>query len=163
MIGVPATPAIAAATAAGIVHTVHKYRHDRRASSFGDEAAEHLARELGTDPRQIFKTIVLTTGSQLAVAVVPVPDRVSTKAVAAAVGAARAELADPQQVQKVTGYVLGGVSPLGQKRRLPTVIDESALTWPTVFCSAGRRGLEIELAPVDLVSLTDAIVTPITA
>jgi len=160
---VSATPAITAATTAGVVHTVHKYRHDRRASSFGDEAVEYLARELGTDPQRVFKTIVLTTGSQLAVAVVPVPQRVSPKAVAAAIGAARAELADRAQVQKVTGYVLGGVSPLGQKRRLPTVVDASAMTWPTVFCSAGRRGLEIELAPADLVSLTDAMVTTITA
>ncbi|WP_188489484.1 Cys-tRNA(Pro) deacylase [Williamsia phyllosphaerae] len=161
-----ATPAITALDRAGVSHTVHRYRSDPRAGSFGDEAVDQLAESLGVEAGQVFKTLVIsvpgagTTG--LAVAVIPVPQRLSLKAAAAALGVSKAEMAKPDDVQRSTGYVLGGVSPIGQRTLLPTVVDSSARTWPRVLCSGGRRGLEIELSPTDLIALTAAVVAPIT-
>lgn len=141
---------------------MHTYKHDPRADSYGTEAVDALTAELGLAAEQIFKTLVieLTTGS-LAVAVLPVPNTLSLKAAAAALGASKASMADKTRAEKTTGYVLGGISPLGQRKPLPTVVDASALSWNRVLCSAGRRGLEIELAPADLVRLTSAVTAPV--
>ncbi|MCX4092226.1 aminoacyl-tRNA deacylase [Nocardia sp. alder85J] len=161
------TPAIRALTQAGVAHRVHSYPHDPRSDSYGAEAVAALATQLQVTDRQIFKTLVieLTGGpirtARLAVAVVPVPCSLSLKAVATALGAAKAAMADRAAAERTTGYVLGGISPLGQKRALPTVVDRSALDWDRVLCSAGRRGLEIELAPADLVRLAAAVTAPI--
>ncbi|MEV6429428.1 Cys-tRNA(Pro) deacylase [Nocardia sp. NPDC051463] len=158
------TPAIRTLTKAGVAHHVHAYPHDPRADSYGTEAVDALAGELGLDAAQIFKTLVLelSTGT-LAVAVLPVPNMLSLKAAAAALGAPKAAMADKAKAERVTGYVLGGISPLGQRKLLPTVVDASALTWDRVLCSAGRRGLEIEVAPGDLVRLTNAVTAPVTS
>ncbi|NNH69667.1 Cys-tRNA(Pro) deacylase [Nocardia uniformis] len=158
------TPAIRALTQANIDHRVHSYRHDSRSDSYGAEAVSALAEQLGVGPEQIFKTLVIDLGSGgLAVAVLPVPHTLSLKAAAAALGGGKAAMADRAKAERTTGYVLGGISPLGQKKRLPTVIDESALRWDRVLCSAGKRGLEIELAPADLVALTGAVTAPVAA
>jgi Cys-tRNA(Pro)/Cys-tRNA(Cys) deacylase len=146
------TPAIAAAKQAGIDFTVHEYEHDPAAASYGLEAAE----KVGADPARVFKTLVASLDGALAVACVPVESQLDLKAFGK-----RAELADRRRAEAATGYVVGGISPLGQRRRLPTHIDTSALEHSTVFVSAGRRGLEIELAPADLVELTGASVRPI--
>ncbi|MFC9894050.1 Cys-tRNA(Pro) deacylase [Nocardia sp. NPDC127579] len=158
------TPAIRTLTQARVAHRVHAYTHDPRSDSYGTEAVDALGAELGVRPEQIFKTLVLelSTGT-LAVAVLPVPNTLSLKAAAAALGAPKAVMADKSKAEKTTGYVLGGISPLGQRKRLPTVVDTSALTWDRMLCSAGRRGLEIELAPPELVRLTGAVTAPITA
>jgi Cys-tRNA(Pro)/Cys-tRNA(Cys) deacylase len=141
------TPATRAAKAAGITYTLHEYDHDPRADSYAGEAAEVL----GLDPRRVFKTLVVSVGDDLAVAIVPAADQLDLKAVGK-----RAAMADMVRAEKVTGYVAGGISPLGQRKRLPTFLDESANEHDTIFVSAGRRGLEIELAPADLVALTGA-------
>ena len=146
------TPATRAAKAAGITYTLHEYDHDPRAESYAGEAAEVL----GLDPGRVFKTLVVSVGDELAVAIVPAAGQLDLKAVGK-----RAAMADTARAEKVTGYVAGGISPLGQRRALPTFVDESALAFATVFVSAGRRGLEIELAPTDLVALTKATVKPI--
>ncbi|QIS15196.1 Cys-tRNA(Pro) deacylase [Nocardia arthritidis] len=157
-----ATPAITALTKAGVAHRVHEYKHDPRSDSYGAEAVDALAAELGVGPAQIFKTLVIELGTgALAVAVLPVPNTLSLKAAAAALGASKASMADKTKAERTTGYVLGGISPLGQRKQLPTVIDESALSWDRMLCSAGRRGLEIELAPADLVRLTAAVTAPV--
>ncbi|GAA5041489.1 Cys-tRNA(Pro) deacylase [Nocardia callitridis] len=159
-----ATPAIRALTDATVSHRVHTYRHDARAESYGAEAVEALATELRCSPAQIFKTLVLElAGGGLAVAVLPVPTRLSLKAAAAALGATKATMADKAKAERGTGYVLGGISPLGQRKALPTVIDSSALEWDRVLCSAGKRGMEIELAPGDLVRLTAAVTARVTS
>ncbi|MGW0325103.1 Cys-tRNA(Pro) deacylase [Nocardia sp. NPDC055165] len=156
------TPAIKALS--GIAHTVHSYSHDPRADSYGDEAVDALGDELGVRAEQIFKTLVIELSSgTLAVAVLPVPARLSLKAAAAALGAPKASMADKTKAERTTGYVLGGVSPLGQRKKLPTVVDASALDWDRVLCSAGKRGLEIELAPADLVRACAAVTAPITS
>ncbi len=161
-----ATPAISVLERAGVSHTVHRYRSDPRAGSYGDEAVDKLAESLGVDAGQVFKTLVISVSGAgatgLAVAVIPVPERLSLKAAAAALGMSKAEMAKPDAVQRSTGYVLGGVSPLGQRTPLPTVVDSSAQTRPSMLCSGGRRGLEIELSPTDLIALTAAVVAPIT-
>ncbi|WP_327141809.1 Cys-tRNA(Pro) deacylase [Nocardia sp. NBC_01327] len=152
------TPAIKALVQAKVEHLVHAYPHDPRSDSYGAEAVEALAAELGVSAEQIFKTLVIELGSGgLAVAVLPVPAKLSLKAAAAALGAGKAVMADRAKAERTTGYVLGGISPLGQKKRLPTVIDESALGFDRILCSAGKRGLEIELAPAELVRLTSAV------
>lgn len=151
------TPATARLDQAKVAYTLHPYIHDARAESYGDEAAAAL----GVDPRRIFKTLIATVDGKLVCAVVPVAAMLSLKALAAAVGGKRAELAEPAQAQRATGYVLGGISPLGHKTRIPVVIDESALGFPSVFVSAGKRGLQVELAPAELVSLTAATTTPV--
>ena len=162
------TPAIRAATQAEVAHRVHTYPHDPRTDSFGAEAVSALAERLGVQAGQIFKTLVIELSggsgvSGLAVAVLPVPSTLSLKAAAAALGASKAVMADKSKDERTTGYVLGGISPLGQKRALPTVVDSSALEWDRMLCSAGRRGLEIELAPRDLGRLTKAVTAPVTA
>ena len=141
------TPAIVAAERAGIPFTVHEYEHDPRASSFGLEAAE----KLGLDAASVFKTLAVDVDGTLTVAVVPVEAHLDLGALGK-----RARLADVKAAERATGYVHGGISPLGQRRRLPTVVDDSALTFETIHVSAGRRGLELELAPHDLVTLTGA-------
>jgi Cys-tRNA(Pro)/Cys-tRNA(Cys) deacylase len=162
MAGVP-TPAIRVLTQAKVDYRVHAYAHDPRTDSYGAEAVYALADELGVEPEQIFKTLVieLSTG-ELAVAALPVPRTLSLKSAAAALGAPKATMADKAKAERATGYVVGGISPLGQKRALPTVLDESALRLDRVLCSAGRRGLEIELGPSDLVRLTKAVIAPVT-
>ncbi|UCM87355.1 Cys-tRNA(Pro) deacylase [Streptomyces marincola] len=152
------TPATAAATRAGIAFTLHAYTHDQAAAAaWGEEAA----RALGADPGRVLKTLVAEVDGALTVAVVPVSASLALKALAAAVGGKRAAMADPAAAERTTGYVRGGISPLGQRKRLPTVVDSSAAGHATVFVSAGRRGLEIELAPADLVALTGATTAPI--
>lgn len=147
------TPAINAAKKAKISDTVHQYVHDPSASSYGKEAAE----KLGLDEARVFKTLVVEfDNGSLAVAIIPVSAMLGMKQLAKAAGAKRAAMAEKGAVERATGYVLGGVSPLGQKKRLPTFIDSSASSFPTVFVSAGRRGLDIELSPADLASLTGA-------
>ncbi|MBF6364634.1 Cys-tRNA(Pro) deacylase [Nocardia puris] len=158
------TPAVRTLSAAKIAHRVHSYVHDPRAESFGAEAVSALAAGLGVEAAQIFKTLVveLSTGA-LAVAMLPVPETLSLKAAAAALGAPKAGMADKTKAERATGYVLGGISPLGQRKKLPTVVDASALRWDRILCSAGRRGLEIEVAPADLIRVADAVTAPITA
>lgn len=147
------TPAINLLRKSGVPHQVHSYQHDPQASSYGLEAAE----KMGLPPEQVFKTLVVSLdGRQLAVAVLPVSERLNLKQVARALGAKKAEMADQAEVEKSTGYILGGISPLGQKKRLPTVIDVSAQSFEQVYVSAGRRGLEISLAPDRLQALTHA-------
>lgn len=158
-----ATPAIAALVAAGAPHTVVQYTHDPRADSFGDEAVAALAGREAVQPEQILKTLVVSMPSGLGVAVLPVPSKLSLKAVAAALGAPKATMADPAAAQRSSGYVVGGISPLGQRKRLPTVVDSSALQWERVLCSAGKRGWDVSLSPQDLVRLTDAVTADIRA
>lgn len=147
------TPAIAKAKQSKIKYQVHEYDHDPSARSYGQEAAE----KMGVEPCRVFKTLVASDGGRgLVVAVVPVEHQLDLKLLAKAAGAKKMAMADVKVVERTTGYVVGGVSPLGQKKRLPTVIDESARELQTVFVSAGRRGLEIELAPADLADLTGA-------
>lgn len=152
--GTPATTLLAKRK---IPHTVHAYEHDAGAESYGLEAAEAL----GLEPARVFKTLVADVDGKLTVGVVPVTGQLDLKALASAVGGKRARMADPAAAQRATGYVLGGISPLGQRSRLPIVVDATAQSWPTLYCSAGRRGLEVELAPDDLVTLTGATVAPI--
>jgi Cys-tRNA(Pro)/Cys-tRNA(Cys) deacylase len=151
------TPAVVALQSAGVAHTVHQYTHDQRSESYGLEAAS----ELGLDPDRVYKTLMVSVDDRLAVAVVPVSARLDTKALARAVGAARAEMADLKVAERATGYVAGGISPFGQRRRHPTVVDETVHLWDTVYVSGGRRGLDVEIAPVDLVEVTGAIVAEI--
>ncbi len=146
------TPATAAASRAGIAFSVHEYEHDPRAASYGLEAVE----KLGVDPARVFKTLVVDVDGTLTVAVVPVEAQLDLRALGK-----RARMADPGVAERATGYVTGGISPLGQRRRLPAVVDDSALAFATIHVSAGRRGLEIELAPDDLVRLTAARVASI--
>ena len=146
------TPALALLTRAKIAHEVHPYEHDARAGSYGDEAAAAL----GVDPARLFKTLIATVDGKLVCAVVPVAGRLDLKALATAVNGKRAEMADPAAAQRATGYVPGGISPLGQKTRLPVVVDESAVQHQRIFVSAGRRGLHISLAPQDLIAVAKA-------
>lgn len=152
-----ATPAIAALIAAGVPHEVLTYSHDARAESFGEEAVAALAGKYGLVPEQIFKTLVIAGPSGLGVAVIPVPSKLSLKAAAAALGWPKAVMAERAAAERSTGYVLGGISPLGQRRTLPTVVDSSALGFDRVLCSAGKRGWDLSVAPGDLVRLTDAV------
>ncbi|MER5944602.1 Cys-tRNA(Pro) deacylase [Streptomyces sp. NPDC001904] len=151
------TPATFALTAAGTAFTVHSYEHDPAHPSYGEEAAEAM----GVSPERVFKTLVADVDGRLTVAVVPVAGQLDLKALAAAVGGKRAAMADPALAERTTGYVRGGISPLGQRKRLPTVIDASAAEHPTICVSAGRRGLEVELAAADLAELTGAVLAPV--
>ncbi|WP_412544049.1 Cys-tRNA(Pro) deacylase [Longispora sp. K20-0274] len=153
------TPATALLARRKLTHVVHEYPHDPAAPSFGAEAVEAL----GIDPGRVFKTLVTEVDGTLTVAVVPVSGSLDLKGLAAAVGGKRAAMADPVLAERTTGYVRGGISPLGQRKRLPTVVDSSAGAFATVYVSAGRRGLEIELSPADLVELTGAVLAPIAA
>jgi Cys-tRNA(Pro)/Cys-tRNA(Cys) deacylase len=151
------TPATVALTRAGIAFTEHAYEHAPDAQSYGLEAAEVL----GLDPAQVFKTLLTTVDGRLVVGIVPVSGQLDLKAVAAAVGGKRASMADLATAERATGYVVGGISPVGQKRPHPTVLDESALGLATVYVSGGRRGLDLGLSPQDLVRVTGAVVAPI--
>lgn len=151
------TPATVALTEAGVPFTTHAYEHDPASSSYGEEAAQAL----GVSPDQVFKTLLAEVDGALTVAVVPVSGSLDLKALAAAVGGKRAAMADPAVAERTTGYVRGGISPLGQRKRLRTVLDTSAKSLDTVCVSAGRRGLEVELSPADLAALTDAVIAPI--
>jgi Cys-tRNA(Pro)/Cys-tRNA(Cys) deacylase len=146
------TPATALLLLDGAPYTLHPYRHDPRADGFGDEAAAAL----GIEPARLFKTLIASVDATLCCAVVPVSGRLDLKALAAAREGKKAELADPRVAQRATGYVIGGISPLGQRTRLPVVVDSTAFEHGTVFVSAGRRGLQLELAPADLVRLAAA-------
>jgi Cys-tRNA(Pro)/Cys-tRNA(Cys) deacylase len=151
------TPATVALTRAGVAFTPHPYRHDPAAASYGKEAA----RVLGLPPEQVFKTLVAAVDGRPVVAVVPVSEQLDLKALAATVGGKRAVLADPREAERATGYVVGGISPVGQRRRHPTVVDEAALSFEVVYVSGGRRGLDLGLAPSDLVEVTAAVVAPV--
>lgn len=155
------TPATTLLTARKVPHTLHTYEHDPRAHDRGLAYGMEAAISLGLDPRQVFKTLVAEVDGGLTVAVVPVDAQVDLKALAAAVGGKKAAMADPVAAERATGYVVGGISPLGQRRRLPTVIDSSALEQAEMLVSAGRRGLDVALAPQDLVQLTGAVTAPI--
>jgi Cys-tRNA(Pro)/Cys-tRNA(Cys) deacylase len=151
------TPAVLALDRAGVPYTLHPYQHDPRSTSFGMEAAI----ELGLDPDRVFKTLLATVDGMLAVAVVPVSTMLDLKALARALGGSRAAMAEVAAAERATGYVAGGISPVGQKRAHPTVLDETAALWDTIFVSAGRRGLDLEIAPTDLVAVTGATVADI--
>jgi Cys-tRNA(Pro)/Cys-tRNA(Cys) deacylase len=162
-VGARSTPATQAAKAAGIAFSLHEYAHDPAAASYATEAAEVL----GVDPARVHKTLILQAEGnrhlrpELIVAVVPADASCDLKAISAAVGARKVDLADPTVAQRTTGYVLGGISPLGQRKLLTTVIDEDAQLWDTILVSAGRRGLEIELNPLDLAAALGATFTPV--
>ncbi|WP_201508425.1 Cys-tRNA(Pro) deacylase [Psychrobacter alimentarius] len=147
------TPAVDLAKKRGLNYQLHEYTHDSQAASFGLEAAE----KLGVDVTQVFKTLVVSTDANtLAVAILPVDKTLNFKKMAKAVGCKKIQMADPKQVERTTGYVLGGVSPLGQKKRLTTIIDDSAQSYATIYVSGGRRGLEIELPPEQLLATLTA-------
>ncbi|MFJ6795788.1 Cys-tRNA(Pro) deacylase [Streptomyces sp. NPDC091268] len=151
------TPAIAALTAAGAQFSVHAYEHDPAHPSYGEEAAQAM----GVAPERVFKTLVAEVDGVLTVAVVPVSSSLDLKALASAVAGKRAAMADPALAERTTGYVLGGISPLGQRKRLRTVLDASAAAHATICVSAGRRGLEVELDPTTLTTLTAATLAPV--
>ena len=153
------TPATVLLTKAKVPFTLHPYDHDPRSQAYGEEAAAAL----DIDPARIFKTLIAAVEGKLACAVVPVAARLDLKAFAAALGGKRAEMADPAAAARATGYVVGGISPLGQRSRLAVVVDVSAESFPTVYVSAGRRGLQVELAPADLVLVSGAVLAPIAA
>lgn len=146
------TPATVALTRAGVAFEVRAYEHDPAAPSFGLEAAQVL----GVEPERVFKTLLADVDGRLVVAVVPVSGQLDLKALAAAVGGKKAAMADPAVAERTTGYVVGGISPVGQRKALPTVLDDSALAHATILVSGGRRGLDLELAPADLVAVTGA-------
>lgn len=151
------TPATVALTAAGVDFTLHAYEHDPRAASYGLEAAEAL----GVEPGRVLKTLLASLDGGLVVGIVPVDGQLDLKALARALGGSKAVMADVAAAERATGYVAGGISPIGQRRAHPTVVDVSATGWPTVFVSGGRRGLDVELAPADLVAVTAATTAPI--
>ena len=151
------TPATVALAAAGIHFTPHAYEHDAANSNFGLEAASAL----GLDPEQVFKTLLTDVDGVLTVAIVPVTGKLDLKALAAAVGGKKAEMADPRVAERKTGYVVGGISPIGQKNRHTTVLDETAELFDTIYVSGGRRGFDIELAPTDLLAVTGGIIAAI--
>jgi Cys-tRNA(Pro)/Cys-tRNA(Cys) deacylase len=157
------TRAIAELRRAGIRHTVHEYETPEPGHVRGDRPSYGAAAAgaLGVEPQRIFKTLIASVDGRLAVAIVPVAGELDLKALADALGGRRAELAEPAAAERATGYVLGGISPIGQRRRLPTVVDASAAGFPAILVSAGRRGLQVELAPADLVAVTSATTAPI--
>ena len=154
------TPAVKVAQQAGVAIVMHEYEHDPANTNYGLEAAEAL----GLDPARVFKTLLVALNGdakRLAVGVVPVTGQLNLKAMATACGVKKVEMADPIQAQRVTGYLVGGISPLGQKRRLPTVLDATMTAFHTVYVSGGRRGLDIEISPDDLTRLCGAELAPI--
>lgn len=156
----PMTPAIQALQRAKVPFTLHEYEHDPAADSFGDETAA----KLGVPPARILKTLVAQTDDRkLVMGIVPVSGKLSLKALAAALKAKRAEMAEPARAEGATGYVVGGISPFGGRRALPVVLDRSAMDHATVFVSAGRRGMQLELSPADLARLTRAQLADIAA
>ncbi len=142
---------------AGVSYTVRAYEHDPTATSYGLEAAAAL----GVEPQRVFKTLLVETDRGLGVGIVPVDALLDLKAVAAALGAKKATMADPTVAERVTGYVVGGISPVGQKRALPTVLDDSASQHPTILVSGGKRGLDLELAPADLLAVVRGSAAPV--
>jgi len=153
------TPATALLTRQKVPFTLHTYEADPAATSYGAGTAAAL----GLDPGRLFKTLVATVDGKLAVGIVPVSGSLDLKALAAALGGKRGSMAEPSAAERATGYVTGGISPFGQRSRLPMAVDLSVSDWPTVFVSGGRRGLQVELAPDDLIRLTGAAVAPIGA
>lgn len=153
----PGTPATVALTAAGIAYTAHSYTHDAATTNFGREAADAL----GLPPERVFKTLVAEVDGRLVVGIVPVTGTLDLKALAAAVGGKRASMADAALAERKTGYVVGGISPIGQRSPIPTVVDASAREHATIFVSGGRRGFDLELAPDDLAAITSAPFAPI--
>ena len=151
------TPATVALTAAGIAFEVRTYEHDPRAASYGTEAAEAL----GVDPARVFKTLLASLDASLVVGIVPVTGQLDLKALARALGGSKAVMAEVAAAERATGYVAGGISPIGQKRAHPTVLDASALEHDTILVSGGRRGFDLELAPADLVTVTGAVTATI--
>ena len=151
------TPATVALTRAGVDFTTHAYEHDPAAPSYGLEAAEVL----GLPHEQVFKTLLADVDGELVVGIVPVASRLDLKALAAAVGGKKAEMADPRAAERSTGYVVGGISPVGQKRALRTVLDETALLFDLVYVSGGRRGFDLGLAPDDLLAVTSGTASAI--
>lgn len=152
------TPAIHALLEAGVEHGVHEYHHDPSTElSYGMEAATAL----GIEPEQVFKTLCAEVDGHLSVGIVPVVGKLDLKALAKALGGKRAEMAEPKHAERATGYVVGGISPLGQRTALPTAIDETVELFDEVYVSGGRRGLDISLAPADLIRLTSAVVADI--
>jgi Cys-tRNA(Pro)/Cys-tRNA(Cys) deacylase len=158
-----ATPALAALIDAGVPHEVAKFDHDARERSFGGEAVRALTTVGAVDPEQIYKTLIIAVPDGLAVAILPALTRLSLKAAAAALGAGKATMADQRAVERATGYVLGAVSPFGQRTRLPTVLDSGAHAWERIYVSAGRRGWDVAVAPGDLITLTDAVTAELRA
>jgi Cys-tRNA(Pro)/Cys-tRNA(Cys) deacylase len=146
------TPATMTLDKAQVAYTLHPYSHDDRSDSYGNEAAAAL----GVDPRRIFKTLIASVDGRLVCGVVPVAGKLNLKALAAAAGGKKAEMAEPARAQRATGYVLGGISPLGHKTRIGVIIDSSAADLDTIYVSAGKRGLQVELSPADLAGLTGA-------
>ena len=161
--GAQGTRAVDTARRAGIPHTVHEYAHDERASlrAGGRGYALEAVEAIGIDAGRVFKTIVVACDGKLGLAVVPADAEVDLKAAADALGGRKASIADPAEAERATGYVLGGISPLGTRRPLPVVVDASAADFPTIHVSAGRRGLEIELAASDLVKVTRGKLSPV--
>lgn len=152
------TPAVNAARKAGIPFKLHEYEHDPNAQSYGLEAAE----KLGFDPARVFKTLIIELdGGTLAVGILPVNAMLNMKQAARALKAKRAALAERQAAERATGYIMGGISPLGQKKRLAVALDDSALGFETIYVSGGRRGLDMELSPLDLQRLTNAVTAPL--
>ena len=153
------TPAIRAAEAANITFSVHRYEHDQNADSFGLEAAQ----KLGVPPDRLFKSLVAQVdGKQLVLVVIPAADRLDLKKLAAIAGGKKADLADPAAAERATGYVVGGISPLGGRKMLPTFVHQSALDHGTIFISAGQRGVQMELSPADMIRLTMATAADVT-
>ncbi|MFN8078719.1 MAG: Cys-tRNA(Pro) deacylase [Kineosporiaceae bacterium] len=159
--GGPATPALAVLAAAGVAHTVRAYDHDTTAHSRGLAYGLEAAQALGVPAEQVFKTLLAEVDGRLTVAIVPVTVQLDLKALAAAIGGKRAVMADPALAERTTGYVVGGISPLGQRKRLPTVLDASASEHAAILVSAGRRGLDVEVSAADLAALTGAVLAPI--
>jgi len=153
------TPAIRELEAARVAFTIHEYERGDALHDFGTEAAD----KLGLDADQVFKTLLVTADGGQAVAIVPVSGKLSLKSVGKALGAKRVEMCDPAVAERITGYVRGGISPFGQKKRLPTVIDELSLAFDLIYVSGGKRGLDIAVAPADLVTLLEATVADIAA
>jgi len=151
------TPAVVALRKAGVGFVVHEYEHDPRAASFGLEAADALR----VDPDRVFKTLLADLDGTLVVGIVPVTVQLDLKALARALGGSRAAMADVAHAERATGYVAGGISPFGQKRGHRTAVDETAQLWETVYVSGGRRGLDVEVAPADLVEVTGATLSDI--
>jgi len=151
------TPATVALEKAGIGYTPHAYEHDAGNTNFGLEAATVL----GLDPEQVFKTLLADLDGALVVAIVPVNGKLDLKALAAALGGKKAAMADPSLAERRTGYIVGGISPIGQKTAHPTVLDETAELFDTIFVSGGRRGFDLELAPADLLSITNGRIAAI--
>ncbi len=151
------TPATVALDSAGIAYTLRVYEHRPSAAAYGLEAAEAL----GVDPARVFKTLLVESEAGLAVGIVPADRQLDLKAIAAVLGSKRAGMADPRLAQRATGYVVGGISPIGQRTPLPTVLDGSAAAFETILVSGGKRGLDLELSPADLVAVTGAVVSDI--